>query len=321
MLETIAILETSAASGPIAPFEFALASHFIKNCMVTAFPDTRQKMMKTISSFLVRLRTLYAKDIKRYEPALAETEPERHDQLWAPLNPLYGFIADVTEHAEENLYLDKPIEGAFPLFDVIKLIMDLFGGIEYKQNKAHTFYRINFLAKAKGGHLLSSRSLFMFFINSLKSSWTNVRLNSYELLSKYADEYAQFHNTTFVNGILVPTALDFLNDPRAMMAEASALMLKLAFVKCIDVVDLSLIPRPSDAEAPATNFESPTDKRLLMLNLILAMVKQRLQTFQSSLISEGSTSALMHGLLAFFKHVFTDFSIGGQAELGEAKFL
>ena len=51
------------------------------------------------------------------------------------------------------------------------------------------------------------------------------------------------------------------------------------------------------------------------------MIKQRLQTFKTSLISEGKTSALMHGLLAFFKHVFTDYNIGDKASLGEEKFL
>ena len=29
----------------------------------------------------------------------------------------------------------------------------------------------------------------------------------------------------------------------------------------------------------------------------------------------------MHGLLSFFKHVFTDYSVGDKASLGEAKFL
>ena len=148
VLESIAILETSAATGPIAPFEFTLASRFIKTCMVTTFPDTRQKMMKTITAFFVRVRTIYAKDIKRYDPALYESNPEHHAALWAPLDPLYNFLESVTRYAEENLYLDKPIEGAFPLFDVLKLVMDLFGGITFTMNKAKSFEPINFLTKA-----------------------------------------------------------------------------------------------------------------------------------------------------------------------------
>jgi len=58
-----------------------------------------------------------------------------------------------------------------------------------------------------------------------------------------------------------------------------------------------------------------------MFTLLLQMVKDRLQIFRTSLISEGKTSALMHGLLAFFKHVFADFSVGNKESLGEEKFL
>ena len=123
----------------------------------------------------MRVRTLYGKFIKRYDPALFETDPEQHDALWAPLEPLYNFLEGVTRYGEENLYLDKPIEGAFPIFDVMKLIMDLFGGVVFYMNKSKTFEPINFLTKPRKGQLLSSKSLFMFFINSLKSSWTNVR--------------------------------------------------------------------------------------------------------------------------------------------------
>lgn len=247
VLESISILETSKATETLACFEIDLAAHFIKTCMVTAFPDTRQKMMKTVNFFGLRLRTLFGKFVKKYDPALAQTNPQKHDELWAPLEPLYAFLLDVTSFAEQNLYLDKPIEGAFPLFEVLKMIMDYFGGITFKLNKNQSFEPINFLAKAKGGHLLASKSLFMFFVNSLKSSWRNVRFQAFDLLSKYADEYASFHDTAFVNGILVPTALDFLLDPRAMMAEASALMLKLTFIKCIDIVDLKLLKQSGDA--------------------------------------------------------------------------
>jgi hypothetical protein len=46
------------------------------------------------------------------------------------------FIKEVSEHAQSNLYLDKPIEGSFPLFDILKLILDLFGGVSFYVNKA-----------------------------------------------------------------------------------------------------------------------------------------------------------------------------------------
>lgn len=271
VLESISILETSAATEPLAPYELDLASQFIKTCMVTAFPDTRQKIMKSISAFFVRLRTLFAKQVKKYDPALADADRAKHDALWAPLEPLFGFLSDITSFAEENLYLDKPIEGAFPLFDVLKLIMELFGGVEHRLNKAKIFEPINFLAKAKGGQLLASRSLFMFLVNSLKSSWTNVRHNAYELLSKFPADYASFSDNGFVNQVLVPTALEFLSDPRAMMAEASALMLKLACTKCIDVLDLALFVQ-ADVNVDAPAVESKDDKRLHLFKLVLAQV-------------------------------------------------
>lgn len=50
-IETIAILDTPAASEPLAPYELNLAASFIKTCMVTAFPETRQKMMRYITAF------------------------------------------------------------------------------------------------------------------------------------------------------------------------------------------------------------------------------------------------------------------------------
>lgn len=83
---------------------------------------------------------------------------------------------------------------------------------------------------------MESRSLFNFLVNSLKSSWSNVRRNSFELLTRYADTYSAFQDSKFVNEVLIPTALEYANDPRAMMAEASALMLKLAFLKCTEIV-------------------------------------------------------------------------------------
>jgi hypothetical protein len=51
-------------------------------------------------------------------------------------------------------------------------------------------------------------------------------------LTRYADTYSAFNDSKFVNELLIPTAIDYANDPRAMMAEAAALMLKLVFLKC-----------------------------------------------------------------------------------------
>jgi hypothetical protein len=81
--------------------------------------------------------------------------------------------------------------------------------------------------------------VFNFLVNSLKSSWANVRQNSFELLTRYSDSYCAFSDAKFVNEVLVATALEYANDPKAMMGEASALMLKLAFLKCTHVLCLN----------------------------------------------------------------------------------
>jgi len=45
-----------------------------------------------------------------------------------------------------------------------------------------------------------------------------------------------FKDSEFVNEIMFETAMQFANDPRAMMAEAAALLLKLIFIKCPSIV-------------------------------------------------------------------------------------
>lgn len=38
------------------------------------------------------------------------------------LELLVKFIAEIIDYSSRNLYMDKAIEGSFPLFDVLKLI-------------------------------------------------------------------------------------------------------------------------------------------------------------------------------------------------------
>jgi hypothetical protein len=108
-----------------------------------------------------------------------------------------------------------------------------------------------------------------------------------------------FHDPKFVNEHLLPTAMQFANDPRAMMAEAASLMLKLAFLKCTDVMCLN--------GKPLTGTKN--ERRLTLLRFVLDIVMERLQTFKTTLISKGQTTALIHGYIAFFKHIFADFNL------------
>jgi hypothetical protein len=129
VLAAFELVEASALSEPINGFEFRFALNFIKNCMVTTFPDYRQKFMKSVKQFFIRLRTVYQKDIKK----------------GLPVSNLVQFLKEVIEFCQINLYLDKPIEGSFPLFDILKLTQELFGGIEHHVNKAKTFEPLNLL--------------------------------------------------------------------------------------------------------------------------------------------------------------------------------
>lgn len=264
-VEAISIIETSAPSEKVLPFEFALAAKFIKNACQTPFPDYRQKMMKPINFFLVRLRTIHGKDIKKFDPSASADLVAKTRK---PLEPLIEFLQDIVDYASKNLYMEKAIEGSYPLFEVLKSMQDCFGGHDFKMNKSKTFEPVNLLEKAG---IMQDRALFYFLVNSLKSSWANVRHTSFGLLSRYADTYPEFHNSDFVNGQLIPTALEFCNDPRSMMAEATGLMLKLAFSKCIRVLDVSKIsfePSSSTSIEPIEETKSepsPMQKRSAML--------------------------------------------------------
>ena len=274
-LAAMALLETSAATEKLQTFEYSLALTFIKNCIQTTFPDYRQKFMKPITFFFLRLRSVFAKDIKKFDPSCENEQHKEKTKL--TLEPLVKFIAEIIDYSSRNLYMDKAIEGSFPLFDVLKLIQDYFGGHEFKINKAKIFEPVNLLEKFG---LFQNKSLFYFLVNSLKSSWANVRHTSFSLLSKYADNYPEFHNANFVNNQLIPTALEFCNDPRSMMAEACGLMLKLALTKCIKVVDIFRITFQPSSEAVQNDQQlSDSLKRKMMLEQVFGIVKLRLVTF------------------------------------------
>ena len=49
--------------------------------------------------------------------------------------------------------------------------------------------------------------------------------------------------------------------------------------------------------------------QLQFLRYILNIVKERLAVFHTTLIKEGKTTALLHGLMSFFKNLFSNFKI------------
>lgn len=55
------------------------------------------------------------------------------------------------------------------------------------------------------------------------------------------------------------------------------------------------------------------------MKFVLDIVKERLKNFTSSLISQGKTTALIHGHISFFKHIFEDLSLT-KSDLTESEF-
>lgn len=86
---------------------------FLKHCVRTTFPDHRQHFMKAIKQFLLRLRTTFAQEIKKYVGGAQKSDE---------LQKLIDFLKTVINFCEQSLYVDKPIETALPLFEVLKII-------------------------------------------------------------------------------------------------------------------------------------------------------------------------------------------------------
>ena len=191
------MLKTTAESEEIQPFEYEFTLFFIQTCVQTTFPDHRQRFMRMLLNFFKRLRTIYGKDFLKWKKTQAafdyEKSPEVVPEQFAAL---YRFLSQVCTHAQNNLYMDKPIEGSFPLFEVIRVVQDLFGGIKYHLNKTKIFIPLDLLQHA---NLLQSKSLCQFLLNSFKSTWTAVRLNAFNLLTSYSDNYVLFKDASFVN--------------------------------------------------------------------------------------------------------------------------
>ena len=65
VLEAFEMIEAVAATEAISPFEYEFAFEFIKNSMLTTFPDYRQKFMRLVFSFFTRLRTSHERELKK----------------------------------------------------------------------------------------------------------------------------------------------------------------------------------------------------------------------------------------------------------------
>ncbi len=111
--------------------------------------------------------------------------------------------------------------------------------------------------------------------------------------------------------MLLKAASELANNPKAMMAEASALFHNLLFRKCLG--QLSFLQTEV--------FSTPTRRQLGFLNYIVTQLRDRVKTFQVSLIKDGSKEALLHGYLSFFKHLFDEFKIDITPDTPREEFL
>ena len=141
---------------------------------------------------------------------------------------------------------------------------------------------------------MESKDLIIYLLNSLKSSWALVRLNAFYLLSHMPDQQKLLTDKKFVNEVIMNTAMSYSNNPKAMMAEGAGLLLKLIFMKCLKFLDI---------------FDSQSqlnlrDMQLAFCQYILKLIKDRLINFQTTLLREGKTQDLLHGLMSFFKNLF-----------------
>ena len=94
--------------------------------------------MKAIKTFMMRVRTAYAKDIRKYVAGEEKTEE---------LSELCEFLKDAITYCEESLYVDKPIETALPLFEILRMIQDQFGDYDYVLKMTQSFPALNLLSK------------------------------------------------------------------------------------------------------------------------------------------------------------------------------
>ena len=144
---------------------------------------------------------------------------------------------------------------------------------------------------------MMSEDFLYFLLNCMKSSWSLVRKHAFDLINNFPKDHHLLNKKEFVNDILLETALSFANNPKHMVAEGAGLILSLLFNKCL----------------PQLNFVKPSnnlrDMQLQFCNYVLGLISQRTSVFYKSLIKEGQTTALLHGLLSFFKVLFSEFKI------------
>jgi hypothetical protein len=158
----------------------------------------------------------------------------------------------------------------------------MFGNEEYFEKNSLIYPPKHVLQRLD---VFNDPEFVIFLINSLKSTWFNVRLNAYEILCllPIKNEINPFLDSSFVNDIYFPKCLKFACNPKSNIAEASSLMLLLLCNKYIDTLDLNhpLLPEIDIAEEGI----SP---KLVFLKKITLLIKVKIDSFSESLFKKGS---------------------------------
>jgi hypothetical protein len=134
----IVVAETKA-SLPVTKFELDICTLFIKHGLRTTFPEFRQKYIKAVKGFMIRVRSANEKDLKKWTPG---TNAPSESLATAIL-----FINDILSFIEGNLYLEKPVEAALPYFEILRIIVELFGDFEYKLRVTNVYPPCHMLTK------------------------------------------------------------------------------------------------------------------------------------------------------------------------------
>ena len=79
-------MEVKATAG-VTSFELMMMERFIKHSLRTTFPEFRQKFIKAVKQFIIRLRTSFDKNIKKFVQS-SETE------IPQSLTVIHNFLKD-----------------------------------------------------------------------------------------------------------------------------------------------------------------------------------------------------------------------------------
>jgi len=225
---------------------------------VNTYDDYREKFTKLCKKYLTDLRL-------RYNHTSTKKEPTNSIELENDLTKIVSVIGN-------KLRIDSGYDMIYQPLSILKAIWESLGETAEKCN-------------------LHSRSLALFAVHRLFSTWELERSSSYCLLEKFPvtvlsmEEWKQFSKY----------ALHQLCSPRSTEAEGAALYLKLIYKKLLNLKDFELEWDSKSKEYAESLTEE--DKQLKWLKIILNRVNTKSKTLNETLFKKASCEDLFHGEL------------------------